>query len=60
MRKREKKLILLAKTKLNIIETLVHLVLNDWNVSHDEFVSLNNVLKEYDFMKEGTKIWVLI
>ena len=26
-------------------------------ISHDEFVLINNVLKEYETMKEEIKIW---
>ena len=29
--------------------------LNDSNISHNEFVLMNNVLKEYDKMKEERK-----
>ena len=29
--------------------------LTDWNISRDEFVSVNSVLKEYDEMKEEIK-----
>ena len=48
------KIILLAKYKLNSIEVLISKVLIDSNITHDEFVSTNNVLKEYDNMKEET------
>ena len=40
---------LLWKSKLNSIEFLR---LQSINISHDEFVLINNVLKEYDDMKE--------
>ena len=43
---------LLAKSKLNSIEVLISKALTDSNISHDEFVLINNVLKEYDNMKE--------
>ena len=36
---------LLAKAKLNSIEVLVSKALVDSNVSHDESISINNVLK---------------
>ena len=42
-------IVLLWKSKLNSIEFLR---LQSINISHDEFVLLNNVLKEYDDMKE--------
>ena len=37
---------LLAKTKLNIKEVLISKALIDSNISHDKFVSVNNVLKD--------------
>ena len=43
---------LLAKSKLNGIEVLIPKVIINSNISHDEFVVINNVLKEYDDMKE--------
>ena len=43
---------LLAKTKWNIINVLISKTLINSNISHDEFVSVNNVLKEYGGMKE--------
>ena len=43
---------MLAKTKLNTIEILISKALIDSNFYHYEFVSVNNVLKEYDDMKE--------
>ena len=46
---------LLAKTKLDTIEVLISKALNNSYISHDEFVSVNNVLREYNEMKEETK-----
>ena len=54
-KKKHDKIVLLAKTKLNTIEALVSKTLIISNISHDKFVSLNNVLKEYDDMKEEFK-----
>ena len=42
------KIILLGKSKLNNIEVLISKDLIHSNISHDEFVLINNVLKEYD------------
>ena len=53
-KKKHDKIILLAKYKLNSIEVLISKVLIDSNITHDEFVSTNNVLKEYDNMKDET------
>ena len=46
---------MLAKTKLNTIEVLISKALIDSSISHDEFVSEDIVLKEYDEMKEEIK-----
>ena len=45
----------LAKSKLNRIEVLISKSLTDSDTSHDEFVFINNVLKEYEEMKEEIK-----
>ena len=47
--------VLLAKSKLNSIEVLIYKALIDSNSSHDKFILINNVLKDYDDMKEETK-----
>ena len=49
--KHDKK-VLLAKTKLNSIEFFISKALTDPDISHDKLVLINNVLKEYDDMKE--------
>ena len=41
-----------AKSKLNSIEVLISKALIDLNISHDEFVFINNVLKQYNDTKE--------
>ena len=46
---------LLAKTKLDTIEVLISKTLIDSYVSHDKFVSVNNVIMEYNEMKEEIK-----
>ena len=46
---------MLAKSKLNRIEVLFSKGLIDSNITHDEFGLMNNVLKEYDDMKEEIK-----
>ena len=46
---------LLGKDKLNTIEVLIFKALIDSYISHDEFVSINNVLKEYNEMKTEIK-----
>ena len=44
-----------AKPKLNSIEVLISKALIDSVISHDEFVLINNVLKEFYDMKEESK-----
>ena len=51
-KKKHDKVVLLAKSKLNSLEVLISKELIDSNISHDEFVLINNVPKEYDNMKE--------
>ena len=51
-KKKHDKIVLLAKSKLNSIEVLISKALIDSNISHDEFVLINNVLKEFYDMKE--------
>ena len=46
---------MLAKSKLNSIEVLMSKALIDSVVGHDEFLLINNVLKEYNKIKEEIK-----
>ena len=46
---------MLEKDKLNTIEVLISQSLIDSYISHDEFVSVNNVLNKYNEMKEEIK-----
>ena len=48
-------MVLLVKTKLNNVKVLISNALIHSNISHDKFVSVNNVLKEYNDMKEKIK-----
>ena len=54
-KKKHGKIVLLAKTNLNTIEILISKASIDSSTSHDEFFSVNNVLKDYDDMKEEIK-----
>ena len=47
--------VLLGKNKLDTIEVLISKAFVDSYISHDEFVSVNNVLREYDEMEEEIK-----
>ena len=54
-KKKHDQIVLLGKDKLNTIEVLISKALIDSHTSHEEFVSVNNVLKEYYEMKEEIK-----
>ena len=45
-KKKYDKIVLLGKTKLNTIEILISKAVIDLYISHAEFISINNVLKE--------------
>ena len=45
----------LGKDKLNTIEVLISKALIDLYISHDGFVSINNVLRKYYEMKKEIK-----
>ena len=48
-------IVLLAKNKLNTMKVLHFRAFFDSYIKYDDFVSVNNVLKEYDDMKEEMK-----
>ena len=54
-KKKHNKIVLLPKSKLNSIEVLISKALIDSNISHDEFILINNVLKGFYDMKEEIK-----
>ena len=54
-KKKYVKIVLLARSKLNSIEVLTSKALIDSNINHDEFVSVNNVLKEFYDIKYQSK-----
>ena len=51
-KKKHDKTILLVKSKLSSIEVLISKALIDSNISHDEFILINNVIKEFYDIKE--------
>ena len=51
-RKKHDKIVSLGKIKLDTIEVLIFKALIYLYTNHDELVSVNNVLREYDEMKE--------
>ena len=54
-KKKHDKIVLLAKYELNSLGVLISKALIDSNISHDEFVLINSVLKEFYDMKEEIK-----
>ena len=54
-KKKHHEIVLLAKSELNSIENLISKALIDSAISHDEFALINNVLREYNKMKEEIK-----
>ena len=54
-KKEHDKIVLLEKSKLNSTEVLISKALIVWNIIHNEFVLINNVLKEFYVMKEELK-----
>ena len=50
-KKKHDKIVLLEKDQLNTIDALISKSLIDLYISHDEFVSVNNLLREYNEMK---------
>ena len=54
-KKKQDKTLVLAKSKLNGIETLVSQALIDMDISHEEFVTILNETDKYEKMKENMK-----
>ena len=54
-KKRPVEIVLLGKDKLDTIEVLFSKALIHSYVSHDEFVSINNILRKYNEMKKEIK-----
>ena len=46
---------LLGKARLDTIEVLITKALINWCIGHHKFVSVNNVLREYNELKEEIK-----
>ena len=54
-KKKKHKILMLAKSKLNSIETLISQALIDLNVSHEEFVTISKEKDKHEKMKENLK-----
>ena len=54
-KKKHNKIIVLAKNKLNMIDTLLPSALNDSEISHEEFTNIINEANIYENIKENIK-----
>ena len=54
-KKKHNKIIVLAKNKLNMIDTLLSSALNDSEISHEEFTNIINEAYIYENIKENIK-----
>ena len=54
-KKKHDKILLLAKSKLNSIETLVSQALTEMEISHEEFVAILKEKDKYEKMKENVR-----
>ena len=54
-KKKHNKIIVLAKNKLNMIDTLLSSALNDSEISHEEFTNMINEANIYENIKENIK-----
>ena len=54
-KKEHNKIIVLAKNKLNVIDTLLSSALNDSEISHEEFTNIINEANIYENIKENIK-----
>ena len=54
-KKKHNKIIVLAKNKLNMIDTILSSALNDSEISHEEFANIINEANIYENIKENIK-----
>ena len=54
-KKKHNKIIILAKSELNMIDTLLSSALNDFEISHEEFTNIINEANIYENIKENIK-----
>ena len=54
-KKKHDKIPMLAKSKFNIIQTLVSQALIDMEISHEEFITILRVKNNYEKMKENLR-----
>ena len=54
-KKKHDQILMLAKSKFNSIETLISQVLNDMEISHEEFITIFKEKDRYEKMKENIR-----
>ena len=54
-KKKHDKILMLAKSKFNSIETLISQALNDMEISHEEFITIFKEKDRYEKIKEGIR-----
>ena len=54
-KKKHDKILMLAKSKLNSIETLISQALIDMEISHEEFIAIFKEKDKYEKMKENLR-----
>ena len=54
-KKKHNKILLLARNKLNIIETLLSSAISDFTISHEEFAKIIDEKSKYEGIKENIK-----
>ena len=54
-KKKQDKILMLAKSKLNSIETLISQALIDMDISHEEFITILNEKDKYENMKDNLR-----
>ena len=54
-KKKHDKILMLAKSKLNSVETLISQALNDMDISHKEFITILNEKDKYERMKNNLR-----
>ena len=54
-KKMDDKILMLAKSKLNSIETLISQALIDMDIRHEEFITILNEKEKYENMKDNLR-----
>ena len=53
--KKHDKILMLAKSKLNSIDTLISPALIDMDISHEEFITISKEKYRYEMMKDNLR-----